>query len=77
MEKVLNLTFSIKALRLKVMTLFHFRLNTLYFFVCVTMLSPTVHSGLAGYEKGFKFGVLCKSALGKSYDAFHLPKLLG
>ena len=43
MEKVSNLAFSIKALRLKVMPLFHFRLNALYTRVC---LLPCFSSGL-------------------------------
>ena len=54
MEKVsVNLAFSIKALRLKVMTLFHLRLNALYIRLCVTMLFPTIHLGLAEHEKRF------------------------
>ena len=69
MEKVLNLAFSIKALNLKVMTLFHFRSVSI-------MFSPTVHSGLAGHEKGFKFDVFFIKALCKVMTLFHLPKLL-
>ena len=42
MEKVSNLAFSIKTLHLKVMTHFHFKLNTLYIRLC--LLPPTVHS---------------------------------
>ena len=41
-------------------------LNTLYSSVSVTMFSQTVHSGLAGHEKGYKFGGF--SDLFKSYD---------
>ena len=70
MEKVLNLAFSIKALQLKVMVLFHFRLNALNICVClcVTMLSPTVHSGLAEHE----FGVFCKNASFESYEFYSI-----
>ena len=57
MEKVLNLAFYIKALHLKV-TLFHFRLNTLYIHLCLLYIT---FSGLVDMKKVLNLALYIKA----------------